>query len=206
MGGETLIQLHTIRCWEPKKVDACFKYIFCKTEKFQEGFFLCLVFFAENLSLMVKTVECIGYFINVCTDLMRCFFFESILNGTSEFCQLQHKVLLACIDSRKDFSCFKVSTFFFITIENGFDTNDRRACQTLWSGWNSLCSRQASGTSFHSGIPLCKKDRTCKTGDETFFPWIWYHEWKRRKTVQNKRGRCYASGKSHRRYWRRDVP
>ena len=28
----------------------------------------------------------------------------------------------------------------------------------------------------------------------------WYHEWKRRKTVQNKRGRCYASGKSHRRY------
>ena len=74
---------------------------------------------------MVKTVECIGYFINVCTDLMRCFFFESILNGTSEFCQLQHKVLLACIDSRKDFSCFKISAFFFITIENGFDTNDR---------------------------------------------------------------------------------
>ena len=46
---------------------------------------------------------------------------------------------------------------------------------------------------FCTGIPLREEDRHCKRGYKTYFPWIWYDERKRRKTVQDQRRRRYAS-------------
>ena len=40
---------------------------------------------------------------------------------------------------------------------------------------------------FYPGIPLCKEDRNCKTGDRAEIPRIWYDEWKGRQAVQDKR-------------------
>ena len=37
-----------------------------------------------------------------------------------------------------------------------------------------------SGAAFYPGIPLRKKNRSCKSGDQAFLPWFRYHEWKRR--------------------------
>lgn len=39
---------------------------------------------------------------------------------------------------------------------------------------------------------LCKKMTGLVNRRRNFLSLVWYHEWKRRKTVQNKRGRCYA--------------
>ena len=74
---------------------------------------------------MVETIECIGYFINVCTNLVRCFFFECIFNRISESGKLQHQIFLACIYCRKDFTCIQIAAFFFVTVQNRFDTHDR---------------------------------------------------------------------------------
>ena len=46
-----------------------------------------------------------------------------------------------------------------------------------------LCGGQASGVVFHTGIPLCKKNRYCKTGNRTEVFRFWYDEWQGRKTI-----------------------
>ena len=74
---------------------------------------------------MVKTVECIGYFINICTNLVRCFFFKCIFDRISEFGKLQHQIFLACIYCLKDFTGIQIAAFFFVAVQNGFDTHDR---------------------------------------------------------------------------------
>ena len=84
---------------------------------------------------MIEAVECIGYFVNICTDLMWCFFFKGVLYSCTKTCQLKHQILLAVIYRIKDCTCLKVAALFCETVQNRFDTNDRikdiRTCITF---------------------------------------------------------------------------
>ena len=55
---------------------------------------------------MIEAVECIGYLIDIRTDLMGCFFFKSVLSTIAcKAGKLKHQVLLTGINCRKDLTC-----------------------------------------------------------------------------------------------------
>ena len=66
------IPSHLIRCFKSQKINACLKHSLGQLEQADIGFLLCLVLLAENLGLVIEAVECIGYFVNISADLVRC--------------------------------------------------------------------------------------------------------------------------------------
>ena len=87
---------------------------------------------------MVEAVEGVGDFVDVSADFVWCFFFESVFDGASEFGQFQHEVFLAGVYCREEFSGFEVSAFFFVTVQDGFDSyncvEDVRTCVSFEGG------------------------------------------------------------------------
>ena len=87
---------------------------------------------------MVEAVEGVGDFVDVSADFVWCFFFEGVFDGASEFGQFQHEVFLAGVYCREEFSGFEVSAFFFVTVQDGFDSyncvEDVRTCVSFEGG------------------------------------------------------------------------